>query len=144
MQVSGMAALASLQQMQQMRQNMFGKADTDGDGGLSIDEFSAAGKNKSSGSANSADQARTEKMFAVADSGNDGKLTENELDSFLRSSTRARSRNSCSFSKARPIMRRIFSARRMRTAMAACRWMSSRRRGRRNSSPGSMGMVTAS
>lgn len=83
MQVSGMAALASLQQMQQMRQNMFGKADTDGDGGLSIDEFSAAGKNKSSGSANSADQARTEKMFAVADSDSDGKLTENELDSFF-------------------------------------------------------------
>ena len=83
MQVSGMAGLASLQQMQQMRQNMFSKADTDNDGGLSIGEFSAAGRSKSSGSANSADQARAEKMFAAADSDSDGKLTENELDTYF-------------------------------------------------------------
>jgi Ca2+-binding EF-hand superfamily protein len=83
MQVTGASSYSYLQQMQQMQQTLFSKADTNGDGSLSIDEFEAAGKSDSAGSANSADQSKAAALFKTIDTNGDGQVSQSELGSYF-------------------------------------------------------------
>ena len=80
MQVSSVSASYYMQQMQQ---TMFQKADSNNDGSLSLDEFSAAGPEKNSGSSSAANTARAEKLFKSIDTDGDGSVSENEMSTFM-------------------------------------------------------------
>ena len=80
MQISSVSASPYMQQMQQA---MFQKADSNDDGSLSLDEFSASGPEKNSGSANAAEKARAEKLFKTIDTDGDGKASETEMGAFI-------------------------------------------------------------
>lgn len=71
-----------LQQLQQARQNQFQKADTDGSGGLSLEEFKVAGPKDAQGNAIAppSGAGSVEDLFASIDSDGDGSLTQSELD----------------------------------------------------------------
>ena len=71
-----------LQQLQQARQNQFQKADTDSNGGLSLEEFKAAGPKDAQGNAIAppSGAGSVEDLFASIDSDGDGSLTQGELD----------------------------------------------------------------
>lgn len=71
-----------LQQMQQARQSLFQKADADGNGGLSLEEFKAAGPKDAQGNAIAPPSGApsVEDMFASLDSDGDGSLTQSEMD----------------------------------------------------------------
>jgi Ca2+-binding EF-hand superfamily protein len=80
MQVSGISSNSYLQQLQQM---LFNKADANGDGSLSVDEFEATGSDNSSGSANSADKSKADQLFKSIDTNGDGSASQDELGSFF-------------------------------------------------------------
>lgn len=61
----------------QMRQQMFSKADADGNGDLSVDEFKEMGKNGPV----QGGKPDVAELFKKADTDGDGKLTTSELDS---------------------------------------------------------------
>lgn len=85
MQVTGASSysyLQQMQQMQQMQQALFNKADGNGGGSLSIDQFEAAGQGNSAGSANSADPSRAAALFKTIDSNGDGQVSQDELNSY--------------------------------------------------------------
>jgi hypothetical protein len=93
-QVSGSAGGAAM--LQQMRDRIFARADKDGDGGLSLDEFKAMAKRppREAGSAApaagvAAGQAgRTDRAaaaFSALDTNGDGKLSGAELEQGRRS-----------------------------------------------------------
>ena len=91
-QVSGSAGGAAM--IQQMRDRMFARADKDGDGGLSLDEFKAMAKRppREAGSAGPAAEnaagpatsaGRTDRAaaaFSALDTNGDGKLSGAELE----------------------------------------------------------------
>jgi hypothetical protein len=94
-QVSGSANGAAM--LQQMRDRMFARADKDGDGGLSLDEFKAMAKRPPPREAGSAAPAagaavaqagRTDRAaaaFSALDTNGDGKLSGAELEQGRRS-----------------------------------------------------------
>ncbi|RYI82248.1 MAG: hypothetical protein EON47_23470 [Acetobacteraceae bacterium] len=96
-QVSGSAGGAAM--LQQMRDRMFARADKDGDGGLSLDEFKAMAKRppREAGSAAPAAGAaaasassaggtdRAAAAFSALDTNGDGKLSGAELEQGRRS-----------------------------------------------------------
>lgn len=79
--------------MQQIQQSLFKKADSDGDGSLSLDEFSAAGPAKDAGSANAAAKAdKAAKLFKALDTDGDGQVSQSEMEALtskLSSSTQS-------------------------------------------------------
>lgn len=79
---SGSLSSALLQQMQQARLAMFQKADTDESGGLSLEEFKAAGPKDEQGNAIAPPSGApsVEDIFASLDSDGDGSLTQSEMD----------------------------------------------------------------
>ncbi|MFC7689664.1 EF-hand domain-containing protein [Paeniroseomonas aquatica] len=96
-QVSGSAGGAAM--LQQMRDRMFARADRNGDGGLSLDEFKAMAKRppREAGSAGppagpagaaAGPAARTDRAaaaFSALDTNGDGKLSTAELEQGRRS-----------------------------------------------------------
>lgn len=66
-------------QFQQMQQRMFQKADADGDGGLSLDEFKKMGGPQGAQGADDSNKIDPSKIFSKLDSDGDGKLTQSEL-----------------------------------------------------------------
>lgn len=89
MQISGASSSPYLQQLQQ---SLFQKADTNTDGSLTLDEFTATGSEKSAGSASTTDKAKAEKLFKSIDANGDDKVSGDELGSFftkLSSSTQS-------------------------------------------------------
>lgn len=70
------------QQMQQARQDMFKKADADDSGGLTLEEFSAAGPTDADGNKIDppAGAASVEEMFASLDTDGDGILSQSEME----------------------------------------------------------------
>lgn len=82
MQVTGSSNYSYLQQMQQMQQALFNKADGNGAGSLSTDEFEAAGQDKSTGSANDADNTKKAALFKTIDSNADGEISSDEMSAF--------------------------------------------------------------
>ena len=97
-QVSGSAGGAAM--IQQMRDRMFARADKDGDGGLSLDEFKAMAKRPPPREAGSAAPAagaaaasassaggtdRAAAAFSALDTNGDGKLSGAELEQGRRS-----------------------------------------------------------
>ena len=84
MQISGQgsAGASSAAMIQQMRDRMFARADKDGDGGLSLDEFKAIGRQKRAGAAGEASgpaSTAAAAAFKALDADGDGKLTTAEL-----------------------------------------------------------------
>lgn len=79
----GVSSSTLLQQVQQARLSAFQKADTDGSGGLSLEEFKAAGPKDANGNAIAPPPGApgVEDMFASLDSDSDGSLSQAELDS---------------------------------------------------------------
>ena len=71
-----------MQQMQQSRQNMFKDADTDSNGSLNIEEFSAAGPKDANGNSITPPSGAPsiEEIFSSLDTDGDGSLTQNEMD----------------------------------------------------------------
>jgi Ca2+-binding EF-hand superfamily protein len=69
--------------MQQMQQAMFQKADTDADGSLTLDEFTAVGPEKNAGEASSAEKAKAQKVFKSIDTDGDGNASETEMSAFM-------------------------------------------------------------
>ncbi|MBL4602440.1 MAG: EF-hand domain-containing protein [Emcibacteraceae bacterium] len=71
-----------MQQMQQSRQNIFKDADTDSNGSLSIEEFSAAGPKDANGNniAPPSGAPDVKEMFSSLDTDGDGSLTQSEMD----------------------------------------------------------------
>lgn len=81
MQISGVSSSPYLQQLQQ---SLFQKADSNADGSLSIDEFTASSSASSTGSASSSDKtAKAQALFKSIDTNGDGKVTGDELGSFF-------------------------------------------------------------
>ena len=72
--------MPSLQDMKQMREQMFSKADSNGDGGLDIDEFKAMGKNLPAGKSDQANNDKAADVFAKIDADGDGKITQSEME----------------------------------------------------------------
>lgn len=79
MQISSVSASNYTQQMQQA---MFQKADSNDDGSLSLKEFAAADPAKNTGTTNSTDTTRAEKLFKSIDTDGDGKASESEMGAF--------------------------------------------------------------
>ena len=63
-----------------VRQQMFTRADGNGDGGLDIDEFKGMGKNLPGGKKVSASDDKIAELFNKMDTDHDGKLTQTEMD----------------------------------------------------------------
>lgn len=85
MQVSHFGGgMPSAADFQKMRQQKFAKADSDGDGGLSLDEFKAMGKNMPGGKNVSATDDKVSEMFKKIDGDQDGKVTQSELEAAHR------------------------------------------------------------
>jgi len=80
---SGMDFTAMKDQMAAMRDQMMAKSDTDGSGGLSIDEFSQAAANRPIGGAESAEGKSVEDIFAEIDADGDGELTSAEMEEHM-------------------------------------------------------------
>ena len=80
---SGMDFTAMKDQMAAMREQMMAKSDTDGSGGLSIDEFSQAAANRPIGEAESAEGKSVEDIFAEIDADGDGELTSAEMEEHM-------------------------------------------------------------
>lgn len=80
--ISSSLSSSLLQQLQQTRQNQFQKADTDGNGGLSLEEFKVAGPKDAQGNAIAppSGAGSVEDLFTSIDSDGDGSLTQGELD----------------------------------------------------------------
>jgi len=83
MQISSVSSYYPPPPTQQQRAQLFAKADTDGDGALTLDEFKAGRANRAGASADVADASRIEALFESADSDGDGKLTQAELEARL-------------------------------------------------------------
>ena len=66
---------------QEMRAQKFEAADTDGSGGLSLEELGAARANSPFGSANIAGAPSTEEIFSKLDADGDGVVTSEEFTS---------------------------------------------------------------
>lgn len=88
MQVSSAGGTQAAEYMRQMREKMFSRADGDGSGGLSLDEFSAIGQGRNgTGAAESAGSAasaaatdRAKEAFSRLDTDGDGSLTQAEME----------------------------------------------------------------
>lgn len=81
--ISGSNLSSSLiQQLQQQRQAMFQNSDTDSSGGLSLDEFKAAGPKDTNGNVISPPEGApsVEDIYASLDADGDGNLTQTEID----------------------------------------------------------------
>ena len=76
MQIHSAVSSASIQQMQKQ---MFSKADADGNGGLSLEEFKAVGKNMPAGIQLPAGAPDPSKIFAKLDANENGELSQAEL-----------------------------------------------------------------
>jgi hypothetical protein len=74
MQVSSPGSAANAAMIQQMRQQIFSRADKDGDGGISLTEFQALGKPAASAGTGAMDAA-----FKSLDADGDGKLSAAEM-----------------------------------------------------------------
>ena len=83
--MSGMGAISfgrgQMPDLSAMREKMFQKADSNGDSGLSIDEFQNAGKNMPIGM-NDTDGSKAKELFGKIDSDQDGSLSKDEMSSF--------------------------------------------------------------
>lgn len=84
MQVNGMTSISPMLSWQQMRESMFSKIDTDGDGSVSLSELEAGAAESAGNPAQTADTSKIEALFKSADTDEDGKLTESELDAQFR------------------------------------------------------------
>ncbi len=84
MEISGSGGGVAAALMQQMREARFAKADKDGSGGLSLEEFRAGAPAGSSrdqaGSAGRADGPNLEQIYATLDGDGDGSLTAAEME----------------------------------------------------------------
>lgn len=74
---SGMDLMAA------MREQMMAKSDTDGSGGLSIEEFTEASANRPMGGAESAGGKSVEDIFAEIDADGDGELSSAEIEEHM-------------------------------------------------------------
>ena len=72
--------MLSAQDFSKMRQQMFAKADTNGDGSLNLDEFKAMRKNMPGGNNVSVNDDKVTEMFNKIDSDHDGKITQPEIE----------------------------------------------------------------
>ncbi len=77
--ISG-GGMPSLAQMQQMHQRLFGEADTDASGALSLDEFKSLGKNAPMQGIGGQNMPSADEMFAKLDADGDGALTAAEME----------------------------------------------------------------
>lgn len=97
MQVGSMCGSWGAGPSQAMRDRMFRKADTDGDGALSLDEFKVLSSNKpkgpnplSSATTDSTTESESvEDIFASLDTDGDGTLSQTELDSGMEARIKA-------------------------------------------------------
>ncbi|MCP5371233.1 MAG: EF-hand domain-containing protein [Hyphomicrobiales bacterium] len=79
MEITSSAAALSLAEMQKLHQQRFVAADTDGSGGLSLEEFEAVGQNLPSGGQKPPDAPTAAEIFSEIDADGDGNLTQEEL-----------------------------------------------------------------
>lgn len=77
MQVSSFGAAQNVQGFQQLRQQMFSKADSDGSGALSLDEFMAVGQNLPSGKN---DSSAIKSKFSELDTDGSGDVSQAEME----------------------------------------------------------------
>jgi Ca2+-binding EF-hand superfamily protein len=77
MQVSSFGAASNMQAFQQARGQLFSKADSDGSGALSLDEFSAIGQNLPGGKN---DSSKIQSMFSKLDTDGSGDLSQAEME----------------------------------------------------------------
>ena len=80
---SAMDLMAMREEMAARREEMMAKSDTDGSGGLSIEEFSETAANSPMGGAESADGKSVEDIFAEIDADGDGELTSAEMEEHM-------------------------------------------------------------
>jgi Ca2+-binding EF-hand superfamily protein len=76
------SGMPSLQQMRQFQQQAFSKADANGDGGLTIDEFKSIGQSLPGGKSLPAGAPDAETAFGKIDTDKNGSVTQQELESF--------------------------------------------------------------
>ena len=88
------SSIGNASAMAEMRQRMFSKADADGSGGISLDEFKELGKAQKKGGPEGAGKAGgapdPTEMFSKFDADGNGELTQAELDSGMQSMMEAR------------------------------------------------------
>lgn len=88
MEISGSGGGVAAALMQQMREARFAKADKDGSGGLSLEEFRAGAPAESSrgqaASAGGANGPNLEQIYATLDGDGDGSLTAAEMEAGRR------------------------------------------------------------
>lgn len=80
---STMDLAAIREEMAARREEMMAKSDTDGSGGLSIEEFSEAAANGPMGGAESADGKSIEDIFAEIDADGDGEVSSAEMEEHM-------------------------------------------------------------
>ena len=81
MQVSASGSVTGAAMIQQLRDRMLSRADSDGNGSLSLDEFRMLGKKlPAGGPAGIAGAAVADAAFKALDSDSDGQLTSTELE----------------------------------------------------------------
>lgn len=80
--VSGVGGMPDFSRIQAMRQQAFTKADSDGSGGLKVDEFKSLVQ--SSPLAKTGSAPDVEQAFSQLDGDGDGQLTQTELDDGMK------------------------------------------------------------
>lgn len=80
---SAMDLMAMREEMAAMREQMMAKSDTNGSGGLSIEEFTEASANRPVGGAESAEGKSIEDIFAEIDADGDGEVSSTEMDEHM-------------------------------------------------------------
>lgn len=66
------------------RDKLFKKADSNQDGGITLDEFLSAGQNLPSGSSSSANTDKAKALFSAIDTDQNGSLSKDEVDAFTQ------------------------------------------------------------
>ncbi len=86
MQIGSISSSWSTGPSQAMKDRFFKRADSNGDGSISLDEFKALGSNKSGrpNPLSPADGETTESIFAGMDTNGDGQLSADELDTGMQ------------------------------------------------------------
>lgn len=85
MEISGFGGLPSFAELKAMREQMFAKSDTDGDGALSLGEFDVMRQNMPAGAASASNATDSAELFGQIDANGDGKVTQAELQEHRKS-----------------------------------------------------------
>ncbi|MCB2099708.1 MAG: EF-hand domain-containing protein [Rhodobacterales bacterium] len=84
MDVTNSTAALSLVEMQKLHEQRFAAADTDGSGGLSLEEFEAVGKNMPNGGQKPPGGPAASELFDEIDADGDGVLTLEEMQAHFQ------------------------------------------------------------